>query len=68
MIETCAVGGFVGLVPELAAGMAKTAGLEVAKIKELTEERIDLTLVWNQAVANSKDEVARLIGVLLEGN
>ena len=67
VIEACAVGEFIGLVPELAVSAAKGAGLEVAKIAELADLRIDLSLVWSRAVAESRGEVAELIHVLKGG-
>ena len=67
VIEACAAGEFVGLVPELAVSAAKGAGLEVAKIAELADLRIDLSLVWSRAVAESRGEVAELIHVLKGG-
>lgn len=67
VIEACAVGEFIGLVPELAVSAAKGAGLEFAKIAELADLRIDLSLVWSRAVAESRGEVAELIHVLKGG-
>lgn len=64
VIEACSVGGFVGLVPELAAGAARGAGLEAVKIAELSKIRIDLVLVWNRAVAGTRREVDALVKVL----
>lgn len=64
VIEACAVGEFVGVVPELAASAARGAGLEVAKITDLADFRTDLALVWSRGVAESRSEVDELIKVL----
>lgn len=64
VIEACAVGDFIGLVPELAVAASKAAGLEVAKIGELAEIRIDLILAWSRSVADARKEVSTLIGLL----
>lgn len=64
VIEACAAGGYVGLVPELAAGAAGMAGLHVVKIEEFAGLRIDLVLVWSQAVADARRDVAALVGIL----
>ena len=68
VIEASAFGGFVGLVPELAVGAAKVAGLEVWRIAELSEVRIDLVLVWNGAVSDSRVEVGELVRILSGGS
>ena len=67
VIEACAAGGYVGLVPELAAGAARMAGLQVVKVEDLAGLRIDLVLVWSRAVADSRGEVADLVNVLKRG-
>lgn len=62
VVEACATGNFIGLVPEVAGAAVKAAGLKSARVKELKDLRIDLSVIWR----NSDLEGARGVGELIE--
>lgn len=61
VIEACASGRLIGLLPEIATPAAKKAGLEAWRVAEPVDFQIDLALMWSPAIVESKAEVARLI-------
>ena len=64
LIEVCLAGRLLGIVPELAAKAAMTAGLERYCVTELEDLRIHLSLVWRR---NEEREGVRKVLAALKG-
>ena len=61
IIEACGESEVVGLLPEVAKPAVKKAGLELCQIKELSDLKIDLTLIWHPVVISERAEVEMVV-------
>lgn len=61
VIQACGGSGLVGFVPEVAKVEARKAGLQVVEVEELSDLRLELSLVSQPAVANANPAVERVL-------
>lgn len=68
VIEVCAEGRMIGILPGVAKRAAIQAGLKVTKIDEFRDLEFELVLMWNHTVAAARGEVQEVISLLLGGS